>query len=166
MYKKTLSIINVIIKYFRYIIFLIVDLIYYILLINVQLKATIKLVVAKWRFCLKMIRCTTNKEEAICVVSIILMSLNNHPLILNFIVIYPILLESIFTGFLHPDYIKYLIYFKVFITLQYSFIGLILEVSPLRVGKESYLQRKYPVGILVNFRKSLKFLKRIISLGN
>ena len=163
MYEKTL---NIIISYFKYIIFLIVDLVYYILLIHLRPKATIKLIIAKWRFCSKMVKSSINKEEIICVISIILMSLNNHPLVLNFLVVYPLLLECTFTNILHPDYIKYLIYFKAFITLQYSFVGLILQLSPLKVGEKSYLQRRYPVGILVNFKKSLKFLKRIISLGN
>lgn len=148
--------------YLKNLVLMVIDLIHYILLINLKPKATAALIVAKWRFSKRIIKSARSMKEMVCVVSILLMSITNHPLVLNILIIYPLLLEYMFTGFLDPNYVRYLVYVKAFLTLQYFFMGLLLEVLPLKVKNQSYLKKKYPIGVLVNFRKSLDLLKRLL----
>lgn len=138
---------------------------YFVIHIHMDIYTTTKLVILCVRFYSKLLKHAKNNYHYAYCFSLIALGFINNPLFFVFGLVYPLAFSIIIPNGLIFIYMKTLGLFSLYIIFQYKMIASLLNHRRVKIGSNSFLRKKYPKEILLDFTKSFYLflrLKRLI----
>ena len=133
----------------------------FVIYIHMDIYTTKRLVILCARFYLKLLKNARNNYHYAYCLSLIAMGFINNPLFFIFGLVYPLVFSFMIPNGLIFIYMKTLGLFSLYIIFQYKMIASLLTYRRVKIDSKSFLRRKYPKKVLLDFTESFYLFLRL-----